>query len=34
MNLQYNRNILEYVEIAVTDDNSWIPDIKGHSNKD
>ena len=28
----YNKNILEYVEIAVTDSNSWIPDIEGHSN--
>ena len=28
----YNKNILEYVEIAVTDGNSWIPDIEGHSN--
>ena len=28
----HNKNILEYVEIAVTDSNSWIPDIEGHSN--
>ena len=27
----YNKNILEYVIIAVTDGNSWIPDTEGHS---
>ena len=29
----YNKNILEYAEIAVTDDNSRILNIEGHSNK-
>ena len=28
----YNRNIFEYVEIAVTGGNSLIPDIEDHSN--
>ena len=28
----HNKNVVEYAEIAVTDGNSWIPDIEGHSN--